>query len=253
VAGLGAPACILESMMKRDVPAMRWRNAWTGAALAASALVCVRAGAQNMTLEQVYAQMDATAPKFASVEADVAVDRYTAVVQEHSTQAGTYALRRTRGAMEMAMHLSAGSDDPETLVLYKNGEAQVYEPAQKTETVISAGANKGEFDSMLTTGFGATSKDLTANWSVSFQGLESVEGVQCAKLDLVPTQQNVKNNFSHVTVWVDLARDISLKVVMFQPDGDTRTATYTNIRYNKPVVEKTFTLKVPGGVQVTRR
>lgn len=253
MAGVGAPGGILENMTMRDVRAMRLRKAWTGAALAASALVCASAGAQSMTLEQVYAQMDASAPKFASVEADLAVDRYTAVVQEHSTQSGTYALRRAGGAMEMAMHLSAGSDDPETLILYKNGEAQVYQPAQKTENVISAGANKGEFDSMLTTGFGATSKDLTANWSVSLQGTESVGGVQCAKLDLTPTQQNVKNNFSHVTVWVDLARDISLKVVMFQPDGDTRTAIYTNIRYNKPVAGSTFTLKVPAGVQVTKR
>ena len=215
--------------------------------------VCASAGAQSLTLQQVYAQMDASAPKFQSVEADLAVDRYTAVVQEHSTQSGTYALRRSGGSMEMAMHLNAGSDDPETLILYKNGEAQVYQPAQKTESVISAGANKGEFDSMLTTGFGATSKDLTANWSVTPQGLENVGSVQCAKLDLVPTQQNVKNNFSHVTVWVDLARDISLKVVMFQPDGDTRTAIYTNIRYNKPVAGSTFTLKVPAGVQVTKR
>lgn len=232
---------------------MRLRSAWTGAALAASALLCAPAGAQSMTLEQVYAQMDASAPKFQSVEAGVSVDRYTAIVQQHSTQSGSYALRRAGGSMEMAMHLSAGSDDPETLILYKNGEAQVYQPAQKTETVISAGANKGEFDSMLTTGFGANSKELTANWDVTAQGTENVGGVTCAKLDLVPKQQNVKNNFSHVTVWVDLARDLSLKVVMYQPDGDTRTAIYTNIRYNKPVAGSTFTLKVPGGVQVTRR
>ncbi|HTW48823.1 MAG TPA: outer membrane lipoprotein-sorting protein [Acidobacteriaceae bacterium] len=205
-----------------------------------------------MTTEQV-AQMDAAAAKFQSVEADISVDRYTAIVQEHSTQKGTTAFQRKGGSMEMAMHLSAGSDDPETFVVYKNGEADVYYPSQKAETVISAGANRGEFDSMLTTGFGASSKDLAANWDVNFQGMETVDGVPCAKLDLVSKQQNVRNNFSHVTVWVDLARDVSLKVEMFQPDGDTRTATYTNIRYNKPVPEKTFTLKVPSGTQVTKR
>jgi outer membrane lipoprotein-sorting protein len=236
------------------LPAMRNRRTWTPAALAATALACASAaGAQNMTPQQVYAQMDASAEKFSSLEADISVDRYTAIVQEHSTQAGTTAFRRTGGSMEMAMHLSAGSDDPETLILYKNGELDVYQPAQKTETVLSAGANRGEIDSMLTTGFGASSKDLTATWDVNFQGMETVGGVNCAKLDLVPKQQNVKNNFSHETVWIDPTRDVSLKQIIYQPDGDTRTATYTNLRYNTQVPEKTFTLKVPSGVQVTHR
>jgi outer membrane lipoprotein-sorting protein len=233
---------------------MKSRRIWTQAALAATALACASAaGAQNLKLDDVYKQMDESAAKFQSVESDISVDRYTAIVQEHSTQTGTYALRRARGSMEMAMHLSKGSDDPETIILYKNGEADVYQPAQKTETVLSAGANRGEFDSMLTTGFGASSKDLAANWDVNFQGMEGVGDVQCAKLDLVSKQQNVRNNFSHVTVWVDLTRDISLKVVMVQPDGDTRTATYSNIRYNQPVAEKTFKLDLPSGVQVTHR
>jgi outer membrane lipoprotein-sorting protein len=226
---------------------------WTLAAMAGAALACASAAsAQSLTSEQA-AQMDAAARQFGSVEADISVDRYTVIVQEHSTQTGTTAMRRSGGSMEMAMHLSQGSDDPETYILYKDGEADVYYPAQKAETVISAGANRGEFDSMLTTGFGASSKDLAANWDVTFQGMESVDNVPCARLDLVSKQQNVKNNFSHVTIWLDLTQDISRKVVMTQPDGDTRTATYTNIRYNKPVAEKTFTLNVPKGTQVTKR
>jgi outer membrane lipoprotein-sorting protein len=243
-------------MAKRDVPAMKATKAWTQAAMAAAALVCASAAAaQTLTLDDVYKQMNASAAKFQSVEADISVDLYTAVVQEHSTQTGTTAFQRVRGSIEMAMHLNAGSDQPETYILYKDGEADVLQltAGQKTENILSAGANRGEFDSMLTTGFGASSKDLSANWEVTPEGMESVGGVQCAKLDLVPKQQNVKNNFSHETVWIDLSHDVALKQVLYQPDGDTRTATYTNIRYNKPIAEKTFTLTVPSGTQVTRR
>jgi outer membrane lipoprotein-sorting protein len=221
--------------------------------MAGAVLACaLAASAQSLTSQQV-AQMDAAAKQFGSVEADVSVDRYTAIVQEHSMQTGTTAMRRSGGSMEMAMHLNKGSDDPETYILYKNGEADVYYPAQKAETVISAGANRGEFDSMLTTGFGASSTDLAANWEVTFQGMESVGNVRCARLDLVSKQQNVKNNFSHVTIWLDLTQDVSLKVVMTQPDGDMRTATYTNLKVNKPIAEKTFELNLPKGVQVTKR
>jgi outer membrane lipoprotein-sorting protein len=208
---------------------------------------------QNMTLPEVYAQMDASAAKFQSVQADISVDRYVAIVQQHSTQTGTTAFLRAGGSIEMSMHLNAGSDDPETDLLYKNGELDVFQPAQKQETILSAGANRGEYDSMLTTGFGASSKDLAANWDVTFQGMETIDGVPTAKLDLVSKQQNIRNNFSHITIWVDPARDISLRQVMYQPDGDARTATYTNIRYNKPVPEKLFALHIPGGTQITHR
>lgn len=204
-------------------------------------------------LQAVMSQMDAAAPKFQDAEADISVDLYTALVQEHRTQSGTSAFRRAGGAMEMVMHLAAAADQPETDLLYRNGELDVYQPAQKQETILSAGANRGEYDSMLATGFGATSKDLDEAWAVTFQGMESVGDVQAAKLDLVPKDQSIRNNFSHFIIWVDLARDISLKQVMVQPDGDTRTATYTNIRYNQHPAAKMFTLKVPGGTQVTHR
>jgi outer membrane lipoprotein-sorting protein len=106
---------------------------------------------------------------------------------------------------------------------------------------------------MLTTGFGAGSKDLNAAWTITFQGMETIDGVQTAKLDLVPKDEKIRDNFSHFTIWVDPSRDISLKQAFFQPSGDSRTVTYSNIRYNKPLSEKTFALHVASGTQVTRR
>jgi outer membrane lipoprotein-sorting protein len=241
-------------MAMRDLPRMRNRRTWTQAALAAIALACAAAaGAQNMTIDDVYKQMNASAENFKSIEADISVDDYTAVVQDHSKRTGTTALQRANGSMEMVMHLNVGSEEPAVDILYRNGELDAYQPTQKTETVINAGANRGEFDSLLTTGFGATSKELQANWDVSFKGMQSIDDKPCAELDLVSKQQNVKNNFSHVTICVDLAHDISLQVDMIQPSGDKRTATYTNIRYYPKLDDKTFKLDLPSGVQVTRR
>lgn len=204
-------------------------------------------------LQSVMKQMDASAPKFQSVEANISVDQYTAVVQEHQSQTGTTAFRRAGNSLEMVTHLTASNGAAASDLLYKNGEVDVYQPAARTETILSAGANRAEWDSMLATGFGATSKDLNAAWNVSFQGMETVDGVQTAKLDLVPKDQNIRNNFSHVVIWVDLSRDISLKVSMVQPDGDSRTATYTNVRYNTRLPGNLFELKVAKGTQVTRR
>jgi len=215
-------------------------------------LAPVFAPAQDANLQKVFAQMDASAPKFQDVQADIDVDNYTAVVQEHEKQSGTIAFRRAHTSMEMVMQLDRGKPS-ERDILYKNGELDFYQPSAKQETVLAAGANRAEYDSLLATGFGASGTELAAAWDATFQGFETLNGVQTAKLDLVSKQANVRSNFSHVTIWVDPARDISLKIIMLQPDGDSRTATYSNLRYNTRLADKLFTMKVPGGTQVQRR
>lgn len=212
----------------------------------------VSARPQDAKLQDILKQMDASAAKFQDVQADIAVDNYTAVVKDHETEKGITAFRRVNGAMQMAMVLDKGQPG-ERDILYKDGELDFYQPGTKQETIASAGANKAEYDSLLATGFGASGKDLAAQWDVTFQGMETIDGVQTAKLDLVSKQANIRNNFSHITIWVDPSRDISLKIVMLQPSGDSRTATYTNIRYNKHPLASLFKLKVASGTQVQHR
>lgn len=207
---------------------------------------------QDANLQKVLSQMDASSAKFQDVEADIGVDNYTAVVQDHEMEKGITAFRRANGSMEMATVLDKGQQG-ERDILYKNGELDFYQPALKQETIFAAGANKGEYDSLLATGFGASGKDLSAVWMVTLQGMENVNGTQTAKLDLVPKQANIRNNVSHITIWVDPARDISLKQVMFQPSGDSRTVTYTNIRYNAHPPASLFAIHVASGTQVQRR
>jgi outer membrane lipoprotein-sorting protein len=210
------------------------------------------ANPQDAALEKVLAQMDASSAKFEDVQADIAVDNYTAVVQDHEVQKGIIAFRRAGGSTQMAMQLDKGQPG-ERDILYKNGELDFYQPGTKQETILAAGANKSEYDSLLPTGFGASGKDLAAAWDVNLQGMEAIDGVQTAKLDLVSKQANIRNNFSHIIIWVDPTRDISLKVVMLQPSGDSRTATYSSIRYNAHPPASLFTLKVAPGTQVQHK
>jgi len=216
--------------------------------LAASAAM----GQQDANLQRVLNQMDASAAKFEDLQADIAVDNYTAVVQDHEMEKGMTAFRRVAGSMEMVTILDKGQPGERDL-LYKNGALSFYQPGQKQETIFSAGANKAEYDSLLATGFGATGKDLAAAWTVTLQGMENIGGTPTATLDLVSKQANIRNNFSHLTIWIDPARDISLKQIMVQPDGDSRTVTYSNIRYNAHLPASLFNLHLAAGTQVQHR
>ena len=210
--------------------------------------------AQSTSLDQVLAQLDAAAAKFSSAQTDFAWDQYTAVVQESDVQTGTIYFERKESVTRMTaeLKLDNGKPAPRT-VLYNGGQVKLYEPTIKQLTIMKAGANKGQWESFLTLGFGGSGTDLVTNWKVSLQGTEKIDGVSVAKLDLVPKEQQVLDMFSHVTIWVDPTRSLSYKQVFYQPSGDKRTATYTNIRYNVPLPASVFQIKLlPGSTTVER-
>jgi len=206
--------------------------------------------ANSADLQKVITQLNAAASKFLSAQADFTWDQYQAVVEEHDVQTGTIYYERKKGVTRTAAYIKDdnGNPAPKTVV-YDNGEAQYYVPSIKQLTVIRAGANKGQWESFLTLGFGGSGADLQANWKVSLLGTDNINGVSVAKLDLVPLQQKVLDMFPHVTIWIDPTQGISYKQIFYEPGGDNRTATYKNIRYNQPVASDIFEIKkAPGTV-----
>ena len=204
--------------------------------------------ASNSDLQKVITELNTAAAKFVSAQADFAWDQFTAVVQEHETQTGTIYFERKKGATFMAADFKQdnGKDAPKTVV-YDGAELKLYEPTIKQLTTVKAGTNRGQFESFLTLGFGGSGTDLEKNWKVSLLGTESMDGVSVAKLDLVPKEQKVLENFTHVTIWVEPSRGINHKQIFYQPSGDLRTTTYKNIRYNSPVPADVFKINPPQG------
>jgi outer membrane lipoprotein-sorting protein len=210
--------------------------------------------AQSTDLDKVIAQLNAAAGRFLSAQADFAWDQFTAAVQDHDVQTGTIYFDRKKGGVRMAAHLEQdnGKPAPKT-VLYDGGQVNLYEPTIKQLTVMKAGANRGQFESFLTLGFGGSGKDLEANWTVNLQGTEKMGEVSVEKMDLVPKEQKVLDMFSHVTIWVDPTRGISYKQIFYQPSGDTRTVTYKNIRYNVPLPADVLEIKPARGTTTVVR
>lgn len=222
-------------------------------AVALFIIATVPARAQSADLQKVLSQIDAASQKFQSAQTDFAWDQLTAVVQSHEITTGTIAFRRQGSNTEMIAHVKTDNgQSAEKDILYKNGELTYYQPTIKQQTIFSAGANRQQYEGFLTLGFGGSGKDLAANWTINFQGMEAIDGVQTAKLDLTPKTTTGNEMFTHITIWIDPSRAISLKQVFFQPDGDTRTATYTNIQMNQ-VSASAFSIKPASGTQTIRK
>jgi outer membrane lipoprotein-sorting protein len=199
--------------------------------------------AQSCDTAKVLAQMDAASAKFQSTQADFKWDVLQSVVNEHDVQSGTIYFERHGDSTSMAAYIKQPA---EKTVFYDGRTLTLLQPEIKQETLFSAGSNRGQYESFLTLGFGGSGKDLQSNWTVSCQGMESIDGAQTAKLDLKPKQQAVANTFSHVTVWIDPARSLSLKQIFYEPSGDNRTAIYTGIKYNTKIAADIFKPKDKG-------
>jgi outer membrane lipoprotein-sorting protein len=199
-------------------------------------------------LDKILAQMDAASAKFQNAQADFGWDNYTKVVDDHELQTGTIYFERVGGQTQMAALVRQPT---KKTVVYKDATLSYYDPSLDQLNVFSAGKNKAQIDSFLTLGFGGSGKDLKTAWQISDLGAETIDGEATEKLDL-QSDQAKSANIVHITVWIDPARAVSLKQVFYYTSGDTRTCTFTHIKYNSRSLPKSV-FDVPKAKNVVQK
>jgi outer membrane lipoprotein-sorting protein len=211
----------------------------------AAALACIptTAFAQPKPghIDEVLREMDAASARFKSAEADFRWELYERVVKQVTTvQTGTIYFVKEGANTQMGARI----DSPAPKFLdFREGTLRIFDPGPDHLTTISSKQNQAQIEAFLTLGFGGSGRDLAKTWTISDLGAESVDGVETAKLDLVPKDPSVRNNCTHIIIWVDASRGISLKQKFFMPSEDTRTSYYSNIRLNEKIDEKKYAIK----------
>jgi hypothetical protein len=207
------------------------------------AMTHAKAKADSQSPSSIVVQLDTASAHFHNVQANVRFDQYTKVVNDHDISSGTMFVERNGGSESMgASYTDAGSPNSAKVLNYSSGVLQMYSPAAKQVDIFKAGANQAKYESFLTLGFGGSGKDLQAAWTITDKGPEVIDGIKTEKLELVGIDPNVRKMFSLVTIWVDPARDVSLKQIFLQPSGDMRTALYSNIQLNGKIDKKPYAI-----------
>jgi len=205
-------------------------------------------------LDTVLHEMDQASARFKSAEADFRWDIYERVVKETTTQTGSIYFIKKGSALQMGAQFKPPTAK---FVEYKNGSVQLFDPGADHLTIIKAGNNQAQAESLLTLGFGGSGSELSKAWTITDLGTEQLNDgskmVTTTKLDLVPKDPNMRNTFTHILLWVDPTRAISLKQQFFMPSEDQRTTYFTNIRYNQSVNTKPFAIKTDKSTTVDRR
>jgi outer membrane lipoprotein-sorting protein len=205
-------------------------------------------------LDIVLRQMDEASTKFKSAQADFQRDIYERVVRQTTTQTGTIYFLRDGALTQMG----AKFFPPYAKTIeYRRGTLSIFDPTSNHLTLLSAGNKQAQYESFLTLGFGGSGRDLAKAWTISDLGAEQMSDgdktVATEKLDLFAKDPNARNMFTHIVIWVDPQRGISLKQQFFTPSEDQTTAVYTHIRYNEKVDTKAFSIKIDKNTSIDRR
>lgn len=211
--------------------------------------------AKSDHLKAVLDEMNASSARFQSAQADLRQEIFTKIVQDTDTQSGSIYFIRSGNSTQMGLKLgppgSGANAAPAQFVEFKGGKLRVYNVGTNhLDEFSSSGKNQSLAETFMTLGFGGSGNDLAKAWNITDQGTEQIndgtKSVTVEKLDLVSKDEGVKKNFSHITIWIDAARDVSLKQEFFATSGDTRTVFYTNLRLNQKVDTQPFAIKCKG-------
>jgi outer membrane lipoprotein-sorting protein len=215
----------------------------------------VKAQTKPAGLPAILAQMNAASAKFVNAQADLRQELYTKAIHDTETQNGQIYFLHHNGT-QMGMKLfapdTAPGAAPVKIVQFQGGVAQVFNPGTNQIDRFSAtGQNQTAAESLMAIGFGGSGSEMEKAWTIADQGPEKLEDggkqIEVEKLDLISKDPHIRSIYSHITIWVDPVRDVSLKQISFDASsGDTRTVIFSNIRLNQSINSASFQINCRG-------
>jgi outer membrane lipoprotein-sorting protein len=200
--------------------------------------------AQASDLKTVLSQMDEAAKTFKSAQADVELVQYTKLVDETSTQTGQVFFRSRGKNMDVALRIV--TPHPKQVVI-SGDNLLYYDPKTGQTADRKIGDNRADVETMMNLGFGGRGQELVRDFDVRLIGWETVDGVNTAKLDLIPKGDHFKQYFTKITLWIDPKRDVPLKQQRFESSGDYQLTHYSNIQAPGKFPDDVFKLKKARG------
>lgn len=200
-------------------------------------------------LESLLTQMDTSAAKFRSAQADFEWENYQKVVDETEKQKGKVSFRRAGNDVEAMFDIAPPSAKQ---ILFKAGKLMLYNPKIDQVTEYEPGKNKTDVEAFLSLGFGARGHDLVKSYEIKMDGWETIDGVKTAKLQLTPLSPKVRNIFNQFILWIDAQRDVPIQQQVLEPSGDYWRSHYTSFKLNGKIPEDVFHINTTSHTKVVK-
>ncbi|HEX4544851.1 MAG TPA: outer membrane lipoprotein-sorting protein [Candidatus Acidoferrum sp.] len=206
--------------------------------------------AQNRTAlrtEGVLAMMDNAARDFHSLTADIEHVKFTAVVNDSSTETGQIFVRH-----DGKMRIEFQKPDPKTIL--RNGDSlYIFTPKINRVEEYNLGKHRDMADQYLALGFGTKGVALKKNYLVTVMDEEEFDNHKTVVLELTPKSEQARSQISRIQMWVDEASWIPVQQKFFETgSGDYFLSHYTHVIKNLKIPDAKFKPDWPKSVKVEK-
>ena len=207
-------------------------------ALIATAIALGASAAQTTakwTTAGVLDMMDKSAKDFRSLTADIENVKYTAVVQDKSTETGQIWVRHDQ---KMRIEFTK----PETRTILRTGDSLfLYNPKLNRVEEYDLGKNRAMADQYIRLGFGTKSEDLKKSYLVTVTGEEQFDNRKTVVVELTPKSDQIRSQITRIQMWIDEASWLPIQQKIYETgSGDYISFHYTNMMKNLKINESKF-------------
>jgi len=194
-------------------------------------------------LDQLLSRMDQNALAFKSMKAKLRHVSYVAVIKEDDVKTGTISMKRSKREAMVLVDFTA--PDPKSVAV-AGTKVEVYLPNMKTVEEYDFGKSVEKY---MALGFGASGKELKADYSVRELGSEAANGQKTLKLELIPKAKEVLQQFPKIELWMSDSTAYPVQQKLYQTGGDYMLVAYADVVINPSLPDSAFKLNIPKGVK----
>jgi outer membrane lipoprotein-sorting protein len=187
------------------------------------------------TTESVLNKMDRVASDFRSLTADIEQIKYTAVVNDTSSETGQIFVRR-----DQKMRIDLTKPDPKTIL--RTGDSLfIYTPKINRVEEYNLGKHRDIIDQYMRLGFGTKSQDLRKSYDIKLTAEEEIEHRKILLLELTPKSEEVRKQITKIQMWVDESSWLPIQQKFFEASGgDYFLVKYSNMMKNLKIDDSKF-------------
>jgi outer membrane lipoprotein-sorting protein len=212
-------------------------------ALAALCLAALAATVNaDEALDTILERMDKAAPSFHAMSANVDMIEYQKILDDRTTDKGTLKMQRK------GKNVRAIVTFPDRVIGFLGDIVRVYFPNTNTYTDYKIGENSNVLNQFLLLGFGSSGRELAQSYNITLERAENVAGRQTSKLVLLPKDPKVKERLTKIDVWIPTDGANPVQQQFYEPSGNWRKATYSDMVVNPPI-QGTLEMKLPPGAK----
>lgn len=196
-------------------------------------------------LEAAFAKIDHAAAGFTGVSADLRRLNHMALLNEDTVETGAFRMKRVKHDLHVLFDIKQPAAKA---YAFDGHKLEEYLPQEQTVQEYDAGKYKSLADQFLLLGFGTSSKELQAEYTISLGGLETIGDEKTTRLELIPKSKELLVHLPKVDLWISDVMGVPVQQKFYSPGGNYNLATYSNIMLNPNLPDSAVKLNLPKGV-----